>query len=138
MPKSGRLLAVLCAAAVSLPLVARAAEDKPTPKTPETMAEKATDKAPPQEVTTQGTLDAGGEHIAYNAVAGTITVGATDEQDAQLGPDGKPLTDTDLAAAVESDPIGPAALGRASLLNELASVLGLRLAGQPGTVWPEY
>ncbi len=44
----------------------------------------------------------------------------------------------DLAAAVESDPIGPAALGRASLLNELASVLGLRLAGQPGTVWPEY
>jgi cysteinyl-tRNA synthetase len=43
----------------------------------------------------------------------------------------------DLAAAVEADRSGPAALGRATLLNELASTLGLRLAGQPGTKWPE-
>ncbi|HLH25843.1 MAG TPA: cysteine--tRNA ligase [Chloroflexota bacterium] len=58
--------------------------------------------------------------------------------DADLDTPGAVEVLRDLAAAVESDPIGPAALGRASLLNELASVLGLRLAGQPGTVWPEY
>jgi len=58
--------------------------------------------------------------------------------DADLDTPGAVEVLRDLAAAVESDPIGPAALGRASLLNELVSVLGLRLAGQPGTVWPEY
>jgi hypothetical protein len=42
----------------------------------------------------------------------------------------------DLAAAVEVDRTSGVALARAMLLNELASVLGLRLAGQPGTVWP--
>jgi carboxypeptidase C (cathepsin A) len=104
MQKFSRLLAVSIAAAVILtPLVSRAAsDDKTTSKTAEISAEKATAKEPPQEVTTQGTVDAGGEHISYNAVAGIITVGATDVQDAQLGPDGKPLSDTDLAAAVEA------------------------------------
>ncbi len=93
------LLAVFAAALLTLssPLLAHAASDE---KPAEKPAEKATDKAPPQEVTTQGTLEAGGQHVLYNAVAGTLTVGATEEQDAQLGPDGKPLPDTDLAAAV--------------------------------------
>jgi carboxypeptidase C (cathepsin A) len=102
MQKSTRLLAALAAAALTItPLVAQAgAGDKTPDKNAESSAEKAVAKAPPQEVTTQGTLDAGGQHIAYNAVAGIITVGATDAQDAQLGADGKPLPDTDLAAAV--------------------------------------
>jgi hypothetical protein len=97
MPKSIRLLAALVAAAVTFsPALARATgDDKPADKSAEKPAEK-----PAQEVTTQGSLDAGGQHILYNAVAGTITVGGTEDQDSQLGPDGKPLPDTDLAAAV--------------------------------------
>ena len=46
-------------------------------------------------------MDVGGQHILYNAIAGIITVGATDEQDAQLGADGKPLPDTDAALVKE-------------------------------------
>jgi carboxypeptidase C (cathepsin A) len=46
-------------------------------------------------------VDVGGQHILYDAVAGTITVGATDGEDAQLGADGKPLPDTDAALVKE-------------------------------------
>ncbi len=52
--------------------------------------------------TTQSAIEIGGQHIAYQAVAGTITVGATDEQDAQLGADGKPLPDSDAAQVKEA------------------------------------
>jgi len=94
-----RLLAlgVIAAAVAFSPTLARAAsgDEKPADKSAEKPAEK-----PAQDVTTQGSLDAGSVHIQYTAIAGTITVGATEEQDAQLGPDGKPLPDTDLAAAV--------------------------------------
>ena len=64
--------------------------------------------------TTEGTVTAGGAAIAYKAVAGTITVGATEEQDAQLGPDGKPLPDTEmaLAAAASKDPKDAPAVAR--------------------------
>ena len=48
--------------------------------------------------------DVGGQNIAYTAVAGIITVGATDAQDAQLGPDGKPLPGTQLALSAPKDP----------------------------------
>lgn len=44
--------------------------------------------------TTEGTVTVGGVAIAYRAVAGTLTVGATDSQDALLGPDGKTLPDS--------------------------------------------
>ena len=59
-------------------------------------------------------MTAGGAAIAYKAVAGTITVGATEEQDAQLGPDGKPLPDTEmaLAAAASKDPKDAPAIAR--------------------------
>jgi carboxypeptidase C (cathepsin A) len=54
--------------------------------------------APPAVVsadsTTEGTVTVGGQVIAYRAVAGTITVGATEQQDALLGLDGKMLADT--------------------------------------------
>ncbi len=56
------------------------------------------------DATTQGQVNAGGQHIAYTAIAGTITVGATDSQDAQLGPDGKPLPGTQLAASAPKEP----------------------------------
>jgi L-cysteine:1D-myo-inositol 2-amino-2-deoxy-alpha-D-glucopyranoside ligase len=57
--------------------------------------------------------------------------------DADLDTPGAVEVLRDLAAAIETYNTGPAALGRAALLNELASVLGLRLTGQPATIWPE-
>jgi carboxypeptidase C (cathepsin A) len=100
MRKSLSLAAALVAAAVTIaPLMARAADDK-TDKSADKAADKSADKAPQQSVSTDGAVDVGGQHIAYTAIAGTITVGATNAQDAQLGNDGKPLPDTDLAAEV--------------------------------------
>jgi len=98
MQKHSRLLAACVAAMVTItPALAHASgDDKPADKP----AEKVADKAADQSVSTPGTVDVGGQHIAYTAVTGTITVGATNEQDAQLGPDGKPLPDTNLAAEV--------------------------------------
>src|ERR1700734_1762583 len=97
MTKTKYFLAAVVAAAVTFsPAFASASgDDKPADKSAEKPAEK-----PALEVTSQGSLEAGGQHILYNATAGTITVGATDAEDAQLGADGKPLPDTDLAAAV--------------------------------------
>jgi carboxypeptidase C (cathepsin A) len=44
--------------------------------------------------TTDGTVTVAGQVIAYKAVAGTLTVGSSDEQDALIGLDGKMLPDT--------------------------------------------
>jgi carboxypeptidase C (cathepsin A) len=68
-----------------------------------------TDKAaeappPPPDSTTQGSIVVGGQHIAYTATAGTITVGATDADDAQLGPDGKPQPGSQLALNAPKEP----------------------------------
>jgi carboxypeptidase C (cathepsin A) len=49
---------------------------------------------PPADSTTEGSVTVGGEKIAYRAVAGTLTVGSSDSQDAMLGMDGKMLPDT--------------------------------------------
>jgi carboxypeptidase C (cathepsin A) len=65
---------------------------------------KSTEKGQPAEVTTQGSIDVRGQHIAYTAVAGTLTVGATDVQDAQLGLDGKPQPGSQLANAEPKEP----------------------------------
>lgn len=59
--------------------------------------EKPAQKAMPTEVTTPGAVDVSGQHILYNAVVGTLTVGSTDAQDAQLGLDGKPEAGSQLA-----------------------------------------
>lgn len=108
MRTAQRLFAVaLAAAMVALPVSVFAAEDTPaktaTDKSTDKSAEKSAEKAPPADVTTQGELNAGGQHLAYSAIAGTITVGATDIQDAQLGMDGKPQADSQLAAAAPKE-----------------------------------
>jgi carboxypeptidase C (cathepsin A) len=54
--------------------------------------------------TTQGTVDVGGEHIAYTAVVGVLTVAANDIDDAQLGLDGKPLPGSQLALDEPKEP----------------------------------
>ena len=81
------------------PFFAFAADDAPPAKP--AAAPTAPVPAPVADSTTQGAVDAGGQHILYDAVAGTITVGATDEQDAQIGPDSKPMPDTDAALVKE-------------------------------------
>ena len=48
----------------------------------------------PGDSTTEGSVTVGGLAIGYKAVAGTLTVGSTDGQDAMLGLDGKLLPDT--------------------------------------------
>ena len=100
------LIAIL---AVPVPILApalRAQDDKPATNSDSTTAKstKASEPAPPPDSTTQGAIDVGGQHIAYTAIAGTITVGATDTDDAQLGPDGKPLPGSQLALSAPKEP----------------------------------
>ena len=95
------LAAALAGVVLVVPDKTHAVDDAPTKaaadKSTDKSAEKAAEKPAPADVTTQGEVTANGQHIAYSAIAGTITVGATDEQDAQLGMDGKPQDDTQLA-----------------------------------------
>jgi carboxypeptidase C (cathepsin A) len=77
-------------------------------------AEKPTDKAPPNEITSDGRVDVGGQHIAYTAIAGTLTVGATDMDDAQLGADGKPFAGSQLALAEPKEPKDASPVARMS------------------------
>ena len=58
---------------------------------------------------TEGTVTVGGQAIAYRAVAGTITVGATDAQDATLAFDGSLLPDSGVKAAADSAEAPPTA-----------------------------
>jgi len=108
MARFSPLLAALLASVISVSALAAddtAANAKPTP-TPA--------PAPAPDSITEGSVVTGGTTIAYKAVAGTITVGSTDELDAQLGPDGKPLPDTEaaLAAAASKDPKDQPAIAR--------------------------
>jgi carboxypeptidase C (cathepsin A) len=91
--------ALLCAFVLAFSTVSRGDDDKP--KSENKPAEKP---APVTEVTTQGSVDAGGQHILYNAIAGTITVGANDTEDAQLGVDGKPEPGSQLANSEPKEP----------------------------------
>jgi carboxypeptidase C (cathepsin A) len=98
---------VLTAILTTSPILVFAADDKPVVDD-KAAVEKA---APvlPQEVATDGAVDAGGQHILYKAIAGTITVGATEEQDAQLGPDGKALPDTEASQIKDAKDLPPVA-----------------------------
>jgi carboxypeptidase C (cathepsin A) len=91
MPKSAPLLAAFMAAALTTSVFA--ADDTAKAATPTIAADSTTD----------GSVTVGGQKIAYQAVAGTITVGATEDADAQLGPDGNPQPGTDAALAAASD-----------------------------------
>jgi carboxypeptidase C (cathepsin A) len=89
---SGRLALCLLSASLLIPAsFTRADDDKKKDDN------KPAEKPAATEVTTSGSIDVGGQHILYNAIAGTITVGATDVQDAQLGLDGKPEPGSQLA-----------------------------------------
>ena len=94
------LASVLGAALLLVPGAMRAEDEKPAAKA----ADKASEAAPPADSTTQGEVVVGNQHIAYNAIAGTITVGATDAQDGQLAADGKPQPGSQLALSVPKEP----------------------------------
>ena len=86
--------AVLCCSCLVLRVQGQEKE-----KTETKVVVTATPAGPPAtpaqpDSTTEGTVTVGGQAIAYRAVAGTLTVGATDLQDAALGLDGKPLPDS--------------------------------------------
>jgi carboxypeptidase C (cathepsin A) len=69
--------------------------DKTTTTTTTTIAPETPKPAPaPVDSTTDGTVTVGGKNIAYKAIAGFITVGSSDAQDAMLGLDGKLLPDS--------------------------------------------
>ncbi len=69
------------------------AQEKPNEKGGETKPGMASTIAPPDSIT-EGTVTIGGQPVAYRAVAGTITVGATDQEDATLAFDGSILPDS--------------------------------------------
>jgi carboxypeptidase C (cathepsin A) len=58
---------------------------------------------------TEGSVTIGGQPVAYKAVAGTITVGATDQQDATLAFDGSLLPDAGVKAATDPAEAPPTA-----------------------------
>jgi carboxypeptidase C (cathepsin A) len=103
-------VALFSAALMASPTLALAQDDEPptksstADKTADKSGGKPAEKTPPAEVTTQGTVDVAGQHIAYTTVAGTLTVGSTDVQDAQLGLDGKPQPGSQLALAEPKEP----------------------------------
>ncbi|HEX3894508.1 MAG TPA: peptidase S10 [Terracidiphilus sp.] len=91
------LLRCLTCTVLAPTLIATALQVRAQDTTAAKPADKAPERALPPDSTTQGAVDVGGQHIAYTAVAGTITVGGTDAQDAQLGLDGKPEAGSQLA-----------------------------------------
>ena len=91
--------ALLSGVLLAFNAIAFAQEDSSTAKsdTKSATTERSAEKTPLAESTSQGAIEVSGQHIAYTAVAGTITVGSTDVQDAELGMDGKPQPGSRLA-----------------------------------------
>ena len=97
MHLSARVFAALLAVSSLMPAAVVRADDE---EKPAAKSDKPAEKPAPTEVTSPGSVNG----IAYNAVVGTLTVGATDAQDAQLGADGKPLPGSQLANSEAKDP----------------------------------
>ena len=101
-------IVLLATSLLFAPDLLRADDETPAakPATAEKAAtpDKAAEKAPPADVTTQGTVTVAGEKITYTAIAGTLTVGSSDIQDAQLGLDGKPQPGSQLALDAPKEP----------------------------------
>jgi carboxypeptidase C (cathepsin A) len=82
--------------AFTLPAFAQKTTTVTTPDKTTTTTTSAADGKPsalPPDSATEGTVTVEGKTIAYKAVAGILTVGATDTQDAMLSLDGKLLSD---------------------------------------------
>ena len=93
-------------AVVSFSLVVLSAQNQEAhkPDSKATPAETAVQPASQLDSITEGTVTLRGQVVAYRAVAGTLTVGATDSQDETLGPDGKLLPESGEKAPDASKP----------------------------------
>ena len=96
--------ALLAACLIFAPALLKADDEATAKPAADKAADKTAEKAPPAEVTTQGTVEVSGQKIAYTAITGTLIVGSTDIQDAQLGLDGKPQAGSQLALDAPKDP----------------------------------
>ena len=105
--------ALVAASLLFTPAFVRADDDKPADKSAD-KSDKAPEKALPADSTTQGTVTVGAQKIAYTAIAGTLIVGSTDAQDAQLGLDGKPQAGSQLALNEPKEPKDATAIARMS------------------------
>ena len=92
------LAAVFCATSS-----AALAQAKPDEKPEDKAASAAPSTVAAPDSVTEASVTVGGQNIAYKAVAGTLTVGATDAQDATLGFDGKLLPDSGLKPPANTD-----------------------------------
>ena len=95
LPLASFTLATLLAATAASSAQERPAPERTSPVAPAPAGRALT--VPPMatpDSMTDGSVTAGGQTIAYRAIAGTITVGATEPQDATLGMDGRPLPDS--------------------------------------------
>jgi carboxypeptidase C (cathepsin A) len=96
-----RWILVLTAFLATGTLHSNAADDKKKDDKQEAKEAKVSDVQ--ADSTTEGMVTVGGQSIAYTAVAGTLTVGATNAQDATLGLDGKLLADSGEKAPEKAD-----------------------------------
>lgn len=98
-------LCLLSSLAFSTAVIAQTPKSEKTVTTTTTTAAAEPTKvtALPPDSTTDGTVTVGGKKIDYKAVAGLITVGANDTQDAMLGLDGKWLPDSGMDMPVKAE-----------------------------------
>ena len=98
------ILAAVAASLFGVPTLILAEDAAAKPSAPE--------KPPAADSTTQSAVEVNGQHIVYTAVAGTITVGATDTEDAQLDLNGKPEAGSQLAISEPKEPKDAAPVAR--------------------------
>jgi carboxypeptidase C (cathepsin A) len=108
-PLAGSISAyALCLLTLAVPVAAQGTHPAQTTTTTTTVAVQP-EKVPgalPADSVTDGSVTVEGKSIAFRAVAGMLTVGSTDKQDAMIGLDGKYLPDSgmDLPAKAEDQP----------------------------------
>jgi carboxypeptidase C (cathepsin A) len=85
------LISLAAFSASSISLTQEKPDDKVAPSAASASVQSIA--AEPDSIT-EGAVTVAGQAIDYKAVAGTLTVGATDAEDATLGFDGKPLADS--------------------------------------------
>jgi carboxypeptidase C (cathepsin A) len=108
-----RSLLILLTLVALLSAVPGRAQDAPQPTPEDKPAGRSAvlphAAAPEADSITEGSVTVGGQAIAYRAVAGTLTVGATDPQDATLGFDGKPLPGSEVKLPEKAEDAPPTA-----------------------------
>jgi carboxypeptidase C (cathepsin A) len=85
------------------------AQDKPDEKAAAGPSAAMAHASAPPDSTTEGSVTVGGQPIAYRAVAGTITVGGSDPQDATIGFDGRPLPEANIKLPEKAEDAPPTA-----------------------------